>query len=110
MHNIKHIKFPSRGREGILPSHNSTKSLHFHCEFPFRVRTFRNKRTTYFFSLPGYPGYPIPGISPTPLKYKLKSKSSRVMKRVRGKKGESEAGRAREYTSSGYRYKEQLLC
>lgn len=111
MYNIKHIKFPSREREGLLPSHNSTKrSLHFNCEFPFRVKTFRNKGTTYFFSLPGYPDYPIPGIPLTPLKYKFKSKSSGVMKRVRGNKGESEAGRAREYTSSGYHYKEQLLC
>lgn len=32
------------------------------------------------------------------------------MKRVRGNKGESEAGRAREYSSSGYHYKQQRLC
>lgn len=106
VYNTKPIKLPSREREGLLPSHNSTKrSLHFNCEFPFRVKTFHNKRTTYFFSLPSYPG-----ISLTPLKYKLKSKSSGVMKRKKGKKGEREAGRAREYISLGYHNKQQLLC
>ena len=100
---------PIKGKEkaGRLSPYNSIRrSFNFNREFLFRIKMFCNERRDYSSKIkngfcvshpyPSYPDYLIQLHFLTPIKYKFKSKSSRIMKKREGGREGGRGGRQRK--------------